>query len=291
MAELVDAVPAAPEPCCPEPCGPEAVEALLATMPCRCAKCGADGLVVREATRGEASRFLVGPGGGDVGKAAHVLTKCLRWRARCGADDLLRLAVSGSDGSAGDEATLALERRVDALYPAVVHGLDAPGGACAVVIQCVGRARVAELLDDVGVDAVVRVSTLRHERAMALRERRVVVMDMAGLAPGALRGLAVFRELIDIMQRNYPETVDHIFVINAPLLVHATYRVVRPWLDPVTERKVRIFGARDAAGMRAGLLAAVHPAHLPRSYGGDCRCAFCSRVLAAEVAASEVRLG
>ena len=44
--------------------------------------------------------------------------------------------------------------------------------------------------------------------------------------------------LIDILQQNYPEVLGQALVVNSPFIFSACWRVIKPWLDPVTAAKV-----------------------------------------------------
>lgn len=84
-------------------------------------------------------------------------------------------------------------------------------------------------------------------------------------------------------ERHYPERSAQIFIINAPSLFPAVYRVVRPWLDPVTASKVHIF----RHGYEATLREFIDPASLPVCYGGECQCAPLDEGTLADVAPGE----
>ncbi len=43
---------------------------------------------------------------------------------------------------------------------------------------------------------------------------------------------------IDILQSHYPDTLESCYIIDSPFIFSACWRVIRPWLDPVTAKKV-----------------------------------------------------
>ncbi len=47
----------------------------------------------------------------------------------------------------------------------------------------------------------------------------------------------VVKILISILQTNYPETLEKVYV-DSPLIFSACWAIIRPWLDPVTQAKV-----------------------------------------------------
>lgn len=77
------------------------------------------------------------------------------------------------------------------------------------------------------------------QRFGRLVTQQVVIMDLAGMSfrPDP-RSLTTFRDLAAIMSHHYPETLYKHFIINAPRVFTAIWRVIRSWLDPNTREKV-----------------------------------------------------
>lgn len=49
------------------------------------------------------------------------------------------------------------------------------------------------------------------------------------------------------LQANYPEYLGHMFIINAPLVFSAMWRLIKPWLEERTHKKIQV---RREAGQR-----------------------------------------
>jgi hypothetical protein len=66
------------------------------------------------------------------------------------------------------------------------------------------------------------------------------------LPPGHARrdGLAVLKSTIEVDQRHYPETLHRFFIVNAPFILKAVWRLVKPWLDPHTQTKIQVGSRR-----------------------------------------------
>lgn len=65
-----------------------------------------------------------------------------------------------------------------------------------------------------------------------------------------------------LLNCHFPERIHKIFMLDAPMTFYALWRIVSPFIDPVTKRKVGyIYG-------HTGLLAEVDPAIIPEVYGG-----------------------
>ncbi|KAK2067073.1 hypothetical protein P8C59_000839 [Phyllachora maydis] len=65
---------------------------------------------------------------------------------------------------------------------------------------------------------------------------------------------------------HYPETLDCIFVIGAPAFFTTVWGWVKHWFDPVTVSKIFILAP---AQVRPTLETFMHPADIPRQYGGS----------------------
>jgi hypothetical protein len=66
---------------------------------------------------------------------------------------------------------------------------------------------------------------------------------------------------------HYPEKSACIFVVNVPRWFSMVWKVIKPFLDPVTLSKVQIL--RGKASIAAALLERIAPEQLPREYGGE----------------------
>jgi hypothetical protein len=67
-------------------------------------------------------------------------------------------------------------------------------------------------------------------------ERIVVCFDLTGFSYSCMDydGLKL---LVNILQFNYPDTLEVALVINAPFLFSACWAIIRPWLDPISAAK------------------------------------------------------
>jgi hypothetical protein len=57
----------------------------------------------------------------------------------------------------------------------------------------------------------------------------------------------IVRLLIDILQYNYPETMNSALIVNSPFLFHACWAVIRARLDPITASKVVFINQKQLA--------------------------------------------
>lgn len=73
--------------------------------------------------------------------------------------------------------------------------------------------------------------------------------------------LKSLRFMIQMLQNHYPESVGKILIFNAPWFLWGSWKLIRPWLDPVTAAKVTFTDPQD-------IMNHVHPEDLLEEYGG-----------------------
>ena len=69
-----------------------------------------------------------------------------------------------------------------------------------------------------------------------VEERIVICFDLSGFTYSCM-DYDVLKLLINILQYNYPETLEVALVINSPMIFSACWAIIKPWLDPVTASK------------------------------------------------------
>lgn len=75
------------------------------------------------------------------------------------------------------------------------------------------------------------------KKAHPEEERIVLCFDMEKFAYKNM-DYDLVKMLIKILQYNYPDTLEKILVINSPIIFKACWGIIKPWLDPVTVKKV-----------------------------------------------------
>ena len=74
----------------------------------------------------------------------------------------------------------------------------------------------------------------------------MISFDLSGFSLSCM-DYEIVRLLIDILQYNYPETMNSALIVNSPFLFHACWAVIRPWLDPITASKVVFINQKQLA--------------------------------------------
>lgn len=98
------------------------------------------------------------------------------------------------------------------------------------------------------------------------------IVDISGV------GLKQFWNLKNHMQAasqlataHYPETLDRIFIIGAPMFFSTVWGWIKRWFDPITVSKIFVL---SAAEVRPTLEAFIDPRNIPKKYGGELDFAF-----------------
>lgn len=65
---------------------------------------------------------------------------------------------------------------------------------------------------------------------------------------------------------HYPETLDRIFIIGAPMFFSTVWGWIKRWFDPITVSKIFILGSHE---VKSTLESFVEPRNIPKQYGGE----------------------
>jgi phosphatidylinositol/phosphatidylcholine transfer protein len=103
-----------------------------------------------------------------------------------------------------------------------------------------------------------------YKKGSKYAEKFSNIVDLAGLNLGHRKVLDVFKHINAVDERNYPETLAHTFVVNAPGVFTMIWKIIKPWMDPVTAAKVFVLGS----DFKEELLKHYDADQLPVEYGG-----------------------
>jgi hypothetical protein len=95
--------------------------------------------------------------------------------------------------------------------------------------------------------------------------KQTVIMDMKGMSfwPRA-GGVSVFKRILLIDSKYYPELLANHFIINAPFIFTGVWAMIKPWLDPITAAKINVMGKHYLPT----LLEKIDAAQIPIEFGG-----------------------
>mmetsp|Transcript_11381 Transcript_11381/g.13038 ORF Transcript_11381/g.13038 Transcript_11381/m.13038 type:complete len:268 (+) Transcript_11381:122-925(+) len=105
-------------------------------------------------------------------------------------------------------------------------------------------------------------NSIRH---MEKHTKNVWIFDLEGWAlttHGTPRGNSFVKEMLTLVQKQYPERLHQALIINAPWLFSTAWSLISGWLDERTRGKVQFLDSPKE------LEKFIHKDSLPKSYGG-----------------------
>jgi hypothetical protein len=226
---------------------------------------------------------------GDSNEATERFLATQAWRSKTGISNLLR-----------NDEWLAMEKEMRSILWYDYLGPDQHGRP--VLVERVGRWEVTKVLGSIRADyddskdstesaeenekgeTFLKIHCMSCEimlqmnrdkqgsgdqqEASGIKDNRgqIVIMDLANLRPWHLdpRLAVAFGRLAKIDSLHYPDTLAHIWVVNAPYLFKALSKLIQPFLDPDTIGKFHV-----SSGVPKELIACVGKECLPVELGGD----------------------
>ena len=82
-------------------------------------------------------------------------------------------------------------------------------------------------------------------------------------------GIMLLKVIADLNSSIYPERLDRIFIVNAPVFFSAAWAIIKLWLDKRIQEKVNVLGS----DFKCVLLKHIDHDSLPSFLGGSCTCA------------------
>ncbi|WVF71730.1 hypothetical protein IAT40_006538 [Kwoniella sp. CBS 6097] len=209
----------------------------------------------------------------DVPKAKLMWSNNEKWRTEFGADEI---AANGYD--------YPEQREVDKYYPQFYHKTDKEGRP--VYIEQLGKLDITKLYALTTQERQLKHLVSEYEKFLkdrcpaCTKESGHLVQTSCTILDLYNAGISSFYKVKDyvsaasgIGQNNYvcgsPETMGHMFIINAPYLFSTVWSLIKPWLDEATVRKIHILGKN----YKSELTQYIDPANLPSDLGGTCKCA------------------
>lgn len=75
-------------------------------------------------------------------------------------------------------------------------------------------------------------------------ERFVIGFDLSKFSLSCM-DYEVVKQLIQILQAHYPDTLESLYVVDAPMLFSACWMIIKHWIDPVTSQKIQFIRRAD----------------------------------------------
>lgn len=199
-----------------------------------------------------------------AGKVLEMITKTLDWRKEHDVDTICDRKLEKRD-------------KFKTTWTTMVTGKDPVGHLIAV--DRLGAIKPSELLVDFTVEElqmhhvqnqefIAKMKEEASEKAGMRLYKMVSVLDLdgIGMAHTGSKFTGPARALMDIDQWFYPESMQKMYVVNAPWVFKMIWKVVRPWLHPITQEKIQVCGSNFLEEMAAD---GIEKDQLPECLGGS----------------------
>ncbi|PIN08214.1 Phosphatidylinositol transfer protein SEC14 [Handroanthus impetiginosus] len=204
----------------------------------------------------------------DLDKTVQMWSEMLNWRTENGVDSIIQDFIY-------DELEEVLQ-----YYPHGYHGVDKEGRP--VYIERLGKIEPSKLMSVTTVDRFLKYHIQGFEKAFAEKfpacsvaakrhiDSTTTILDVQGLNWMSFGKVA--HDLVMRMQRidgnNYPETLHHMFIVNAGTGFKCLWNWAKGFLDPRTTEKIHVLGTK----FQNKLLEVIDDSQLPDFLGGSCSC-------------------
>lgn len=173
-------------------------------------------------------------------KTLSTLISALEWRKTVNADSIC-------------EKPLGREREWMSYWPYDFIGFDKRGHP--VYYERTAFFDPSKFLKAFTVEEITQYHVQMQETMSWIKEKQtresgyltykgVIIMDLQDLGRKHLSSsfTGTIKSIVNSDQYYYPETLYKFFIVNAPLLFKMLWSVVRPWLHPITQKRITICG-------------------------------------------------
>ena len=111
------------------------------------------------------------------------------------------------------------------------------------------------------------------ERAVAClektgKEKLSLLIEFDGYSLANAPPMKTSRETLNILQNHYPERLFRAYCIRPPFIFYAFYKIISPFIDPVTKAKIVMLTNADMSNLSNQLYADIDQSILETSLGG-----------------------
>uniref|UniRef100_A0A7C8YGY1 CRAL-TRIO domain-containing protein n=1 Tax=Opuntia streptacantha TaxID=393608 RepID=A0A7C8YGY1_OPUST len=172
----------------------------------------------------------------NVDKAHKMLIDCLNWRVQNEIDNILAKPIIPDD----------LYRKIRESQLVGMSGYSKEG--LPVIAVGVGNSTYDKASVHYYVQSHIQMNEYRDRVILPLSSKQsgrpittcVKVLDMTGLKLSALNQIKILTVISTIDDLNYPEKTDTYYIVNAPYIFSACWKVVKPLLQERTRKKIQV---------------------------------------------------
>ncbi|XP_011095896.1 phosphatidylinositol/phosphatidylcholine transfer protein SFH2 [Sesamum indicum] len=173
---------------------------------------------------------------GNVTRAHKMLVDCLNWRIQNDIDDMLAKPIVPIELYRGirDSQLIGLSGYTNEGLPVFAVGVGLSTFDRASVHYYVqSHIQINEYRDRV----ILPAATKKYGRHVS---KCIKILDMTGLKLSALNQIKLMTIISSIDDLNYPEKTLTYYIVNAPYVFSACWKVVKPLLQERTRRKINV---------------------------------------------------
>ncbi|KAK9057179.1 hypothetical protein SSX86_024546 [Deinandra increscens subsp. villosa] len=173
---------------------------------------------------------------GNIPKAHKMLVDSLEWRIQNEIDDILSKPINPADFYRGvrDSQLIGMSGYTKEGRPVFAVGVGLSTYDKASIHYYVqSHIQINEYRDRI----IAPAATKKFERHISTC---IKILDMTGLKISQLSQLKFLTVISSIDDLNYPEKTDAYYIVNAPYIFSACWKVVRPLLQERTRKKVQV---------------------------------------------------
>ncbi|KAK1430907.1 hypothetical protein QVD17_14015 [Tagetes erecta] len=173
---------------------------------------------------------------GNISKAHSMLVDCLKWRTENEIDKILSKPIIPAEfyRSLRDSQLIGMSGYTKDGRPVIAVGVGLSTYDKASIHYYVqSHIQINEYRDRV----ILPSATKKFERHISTC---VKVLDMTGLKLSHLNQIKLLTVISGIDDLNYPEKTDTYYIVNAPYVFSACWKVVKPLLQERTRKKVQV---------------------------------------------------
>ncbi|KAK1440203.1 hypothetical protein QVD17_06028 [Tagetes erecta] len=171
---------------------------------------------------------------GNIPKAQKMLVDCLDWRIQNEIDDILAKPIVPADfyREVRDSQLIGMSGYTKEGRPVFAVGVGLSTYDKASIHYYVqSHIQINEYRDRI----IIPAASKKFEQEVSTC---IKVLDMTGLKISQLSQLKLLTVISSIDDLNYPEKTDTYYIVNAPYIFSACWKVVRPLLQERTRKKV-----------------------------------------------------
>jgi len=201
--------------------------------------------------------------GGDKKAALARLKTTAEWRANNGIDDILTSPIPQFKPIKAAYLHSIIGWTKDNTMPVVVEGM---GNFKKTLVQLnKDNVTPAEMIQQFIFVFEWVINDLTRDKSGSF----VRIYDLKGISLFDLadkQAMAIGQQMMDVLEKYYPERMAKAFVVNAPSFFATAWRMVKPMLDPRTAKKIEVLSG--TAQTHSALLKLMDDEVIPVAYGG-----------------------